>query len=223
MDGNINGWHGMTIKDILQKVDLMNVSSQNVGVRQKSETETTSVITVSNPTKLKLGKSVIQQSNPTSAYLGKTKDNFQIRFDKFLIPGPKLWDNSITISNLGLEDEEEEEEEESGPYSEVMNMEDFLAENNIKMDMMESSPEPIQTIEVPVYSSQVYSPTSLLDSPQASPPSYDIKPPQQQRPSIIMGPKRKFFQLENANLHKNHSENPNSDAPLFEIIFSKSL
>jgi len=163
----------MTIKDILQKVDLMNVSSQNVGVRQKSETETTSVITVSNPTKLKLGKSVIQQSNPTSAYLG-----------------PKLWDNSITISNLGLEDEEEEEEEEAGPYSEVMNMEDFLAENNIKMDMMESSPEPIQTIEVPVYSSQVYSPSSLLDSPQASPPSYDIKPPQQQRPSIIMGPKR---------------------------------
>jgi len=177
----------MTIKDILQKVDLMNVSSQNVGVRQKSETETTSVITVSNPTKLKLGKSVIQQSNPTSAYLG-----------------PKLWDNSITISNLGLEDEEEEEEEEAGPYSEVMNMEDFLAENNIKMDMMESSPEPIQTIEVPVYSSQVYSPSSLLDSPQASPPSYDIKPPQQQRPSIIMGPK----------------QNPNSDAPLFEIIFS---
>jgi len=110
---------------------------------------------------------VIQTSNPTSAYLG-----------------PKLWEKSITISNLGLEDEEEEEEE---PYSDVMNMEEFLAENNIKMDIMEGrSPEPIQTIEVPVYS-----PSSFLDSPQPSPqspPSYDIKPPQ--RPSIIMAPKR---------------------------------
>lgn len=110
---------------------------------------------------------VIQTSNPTSAYLG-----------------PKLWEKSITISNLGLEDEEEEEEE---PYCDVMNMEEFLAENNIKMDIMEErSPDPIQTIEVPVYS-----PSSFLDSPQPSPqspPTSDIKPPQ--RPSIIMAPKR---------------------------------
>jgi len=167
MDGNRNGngWHGMTIRDILEKVDLSNVA--NEGGSGKLETQKSSVITVSSLPKLKPATSVIQTSNPTSAYLG-----------------PKLWEKSITISNLGLEDEEEEEEE---PYCDVMNMEEFLAENNIKMDIMEErSPEPIQTIEVPVYS-----PSSFLDSPQPSPqspPTSDIKPPQ--RPSIIMAPKR---------------------------------
>jgi len=169
MDGNRNGngWHGMTIRDILEKVDLSNVSSANEGGSGKLETQKSPVITVSSLPKLKPATSVIQTSNPTSAYLG-----------------PKLWEKSITISNLGLEDEEEEEEE---PYCDVMNMEEFLAENNIKMDIMEErSPEPIQTIEVPVYS-----PSSFLDSPQPSPqspPTSDIKPPQ--RPSIIMAPKR---------------------------------
>jgi len=164
MDGNRNGhgWHGMTIRDILEKVDLTNVSPASEGGKGKS-----SVITVSSLPKLKPATSVIQTSNPTSAYLG-----------------PKLWEKSITISNLGLEDEEEEEEE---PYCDVMNMEEFLAENNIKMDIMEErSPDPIHTIEVPVYS-----PSSFLDSPQPSPqspPTSDIKPPQ--RPSIIMAPKR---------------------------------
>jgi len=175
MDGNRNGngWHGMTIRDILEKVDLTNVSAANDGGRGKFETQKSSVITVSSLPKLKPAKSVIQTSNPTSAYLG-----------------PKLWEKSITISNLGLEDEEEEEEEEE-PYCDVMNMEEFLAENNIKMDIMEGrSPEPIQTIEVPVYS-----PSSFLDSPVSSPqspPTSDFKPPQ--RPSIIMAPKREHNQ-----------------------------
>ena len=61
--------------------------------------------------------------------------------------GPKLWDKEMTISNLGIEEEVVEE-----PYSEVMNMEDFLNENNIKMDMIRESPEPMETIEIPVYS-----------------------------------------------------------------------
>lgn len=161
MDGSRNGWHGMTIKDILEKVDLTSVNSVNNVGRGKSETQTSSVITMSNFPKIKCGKSVIQTSNPTSAYLG-----------------PKLWDKSITISNIELEDEEEEE-----PYSDVMNMEEFLAENNIKMDMIEErSPEPIETSEVS------YSPSSFFDSPQASPPTCDIKP--QPRPSIIIAPKR---------------------------------
>jgi len=182
MDGNRNGngWHGMTIRDILEKVDLTNVSPANEGGKGKLETQKSSVITVSSLPKLKPATSVIQTSIPTSAYLG-----------------PKLWEKSITISNLGLEDEEEEE-----AYCDVMNMEEFLAENNIKMDIMEErSPDPIQTIEVPVYS-----PSSFLDSPQPSPqspPTSDIKPPQ--RPSIIMAPKPDTF----------------SDEPLFEIIFSE--
>lgn len=169
MDGNRNGngWHGMTIRDILEKVDLTNVSTAHEGGKGKLEIQKSSVISVSSLPKLKPATSVIQTSNPTSAYLG-----------------PKLWEKSITISNLGLEDEEEEEEE---PYCDVMNMEEFLAENNIKMDTLEErSPDPIQTIEVPVYS-----PSSFLDSPQPSPqspPTSDIKPPQ--RPSIIMAPKR---------------------------------
>ena len=86
----------------------------------------------------------------------------------------------MTISNLGIEEEVVEE-----PYSEVMNMEDFLNENNIKMDMIRESPEPMETIEIPVYS-----PSTFLDSPESTPSPADIKPAT--RPSIIIAPKRKW-------------------------------
>merc|ERR1711915_865576 len=125
-------------------------------------------------------KSVIQQSNQSAAYLG-----------------PKLWDKEMTISNLGIEEEVVEE-----PYSEVMNMEDFLNENNIKMDMIRESPEPMETIEIPVYS-----PSTFLDSPESSPSPADIKPAT--RPSIIIAPKRKW---------KTNKENPK-----FTNIMQQSL
>jgi len=162
MDSNRNGWHGMTIRNILDKVDLINVTTADDVGKEITERQATSVITLSNYPNLKHGKN-IQTSNPTSAYLG-----------------PKLWDQSITISNIELANEEEVEE----PYSDVMNMEEFLAENNIKMDMIEEgSPEPMEAIEV-----TKYSPSSFYDSPQSSPSSCDIKP--QTRPSIIIAPKR---------------------------------
>lgn len=158
MDGNRNGWQGMTIREILDKVDLTNISTTNDAVRGKLEMRTPelTVSSVQRPT-----KSVIQQSNQSAAYLG-----------------PKLWDKEMTISNLGIEEEVVEE-----PYSEVMNMEDFLNENNIKMDMIRESPEPMETIEIPVYS-----PSTFLDSPESTPSPADIKPAT--RPSIIIAPKR---------------------------------
>lgn len=170
MSGDTSWGHGMTIRDVVHKIDQTTASSQG-----KAGKVTTAVISVSNPTKLKLGSSVIQDQNSASAYLG-----------------PKLWDNSFSISNIGLENREEpEEENEEGDavFSEVMDMESFLAENNItKMDLVaERSPEPVHIIEVPVYS-----PLNLLDSAQASPPSIDVKPQQQQRPSIIVAPKREL-------------------------------
>eukprot|EP00092_Neocalanus_flemingeri_P033976 GFUD01036944.1.p1 GENE.GFUD01036944.1~~GFUD01036944.1.p1 ORF type:complete len:332 (+),score=106.87 GFUD01036944.1:50-1045(+) len=163
MEANRNGWHGMTIRDILEKVDLSNITTVEDDGKGKTRKEATSVITLSNYPKLKGERSVIQTANPTSAYLG-----------------PKLWNKNITISNLEFENEEEEEEEE--PYSDVMNMEEFLAENNIKMDMIEErSPEPSESMEA-------YSPSAFFDSPQSPPSSCDIKP--QTRPSIIIAPKR---------------------------------
>jgi len=158
MDGNRNGWQGMTIREILDKVDLTNINTTNDAARGKLEVRTPelTVSSVQRPT-----KSVIQQSNQSAAYLG-----------------PKLWDKEMTISNLGIEEEVVEE-----PYSEVMNMEDFLNENNIKMDMIRESPEPMETIEIPVYS-----PSTFLDSPESSPSPADIKPAT--RPSIIIAPKR---------------------------------
>jgi len=155
MDGNRNGWQGMTIREILD--DLTNINTTNDAARGKLEVRTPelTVSSVQRPT-----KSVIQQSNQSAAYLG-----------------PKLWDKEMTISNLGIEEEVVEE-----PYSEVMNMEDFLNENNIKMDMIRESPEPMETIEIPVYS-----PSTFLDSPESSPSPADIKPAT--RPSIIIAPK----------------------------------
>jgi len=93
--------------------------------------------------------------------------------------GPKLWDKNLEIQNI----DQEEEEEIMEPYSEVMNIEDFLSENNINMDTIgESSPEPVETINIPVYSS-----SSMLDAPSPT-ATIDVKP--QIRPSIIVAPKR---------------------------------
>jgi len=164
MSGDKSWGHGMTIRDVVHKIE---------GGQGKA----TSVISVSSPIRLKLENSAIQDQNSTSAYLG-----------------PKLWDNSFSISNICIENSEEPEEEEAengeeAVFSEVMDMESFLAENNLnQIDLAEeTSSEPIQVIEIPVYS-----PSNLLDSPQVSPVSIDIKPPQQQRPSIIVAPKREL-------------------------------
>lgn len=133
-------WHGMTIRDILEKVDLFNITTVEED-GEKSQKD-------SNPSTLgsyetnQDGKTVIPVSDPTSAYLG-----------------PKLWNNPISLPDLMDDDEP----------SDVMNMEEFLAENNIEFDLNpQASP---MWGEAPV-----------------SPPVIDIKP--QPRPSIIVAPKR---------------------------------
>jgi len=174
MDANRNGWHGMTIKDVIGKVDLANVATICDDGKWKKEKPQSSVITLGSFARLKNEATTLQ--SPSSAYLG-----------------PRLWDKSITIPNLDLENEEEEEEEETS-YNDVMNMEDFLAENNIKMDIMqERSPEPIEVNR--------YSPSAFMGSPESPQSPCEIKP--QPRPSIIMAP-----------------QNTNSDEPLFQIIYS---
>lgn len=93
---------GMTIRDILEKVDLFNI---------EVEDESKSKMKKKNMEKNSEGKTVIQVSDPTSAYLG-----------------PKLWDKQINI-NFGDETETE--------TNDIMNMEEFLAENNISLGALD--------------------------------------------------------------------------------------
>ena len=62
-------WHGMTIRDILEKVDLFNITE----VQDTSDNEKTQKpITLGNYETTQDGKTIIPVSDPTSAYLGKT-------------------------------------------------------------------------------------------------------------------------------------------------------
>jgi len=150
MDNNKNGWRGMTIHEIMQKVNFVHVKTddkEKIGVHKNE--------------KVKDKNTVV----PT-AYLG-----------------PRLWDTTFSISN----EEDENEEEIDDPYSSVMDLKEFLAENNIKQNIIDDiSSEPIV---VPRYSSKD-SRYSLPDSDQSSQHSLqsrNIK--QQDRPSIIISPK----------------------------------
>ena len=80
--------------------------------------------------------------------------------------GPKLWNNPISLPDL-MEDDEP---------SDVMNMEEFLAENNLHFDIEPQQPASPMWGESPV-----------------SPPVVDIKP--LSRPSIIVAPKSEFIEL----------------------------
>jgi len=146
---------GMTIRDILEKVDLFNVSVLNSN--QKG--------TEKHLSKDTDGKTIIKLNDPSSAYLG-----------------PKLWDRQISL-DLGLDlDSSADEAGRSGGSSEiscgsgdgseytgvsgmspgfagisiqgspkerarsvssdlqVMNMEEFLAENGLSLDIGDSLP-----------------------------------------------------------------------------------
>jgi len=74
----------------------------------------------------------------------------------------RLDDNSVTILNIAMENSEDEPGEQE--YNNVMNMEDFLAENNITMEIFDEQSNSKHTEE-------------------------DVKPPP--RPSIIVGPKKR--------------------------------
>merc|ERR1711892_1108592 len=115
-------------------------------VQDTSDNEKTQKpITLGNYETTQDGKTIIPVSDPTSAYLG-----------------PKLWNNPISLPDL-MEDDEP---------SDVMNMEEFLAENNLHFDI-----EPQQPAS-PMWG----------ESPVSPPTVIDVKP--LSRPSIIVAPKR---------------------------------
>ena len=69
MDANRNGWHGMTIKDVIGKVDLANVATICDDGKWKKEKPQSSVITLGSFARLKNEATTLQ--SPSSAYLGK--------------------------------------------------------------------------------------------------------------------------------------------------------
>jgi len=131
-------WQGMNIRDILEKVELFNMTVAGEEV-VKDQTE--------KKIKLNNVKTVIKTSDPSSAYLGN---------------GPKLWDKTISLPIL--------EGEEEGVVGSVMNINEFLVENDIKMNMASGS-----------------RPLNKFYEKSVSPNLQDVKP--YSRPSIIVAPK----------------------------------
>jgi len=150
-------WHGMTIKDILEKVDLFNITTDEgneITDKQNKEDELATFgggIFDTNEDR----KTIIQVSDPTSAYLG-----------------PKLWDKPISLHDL-LDDQEEDEP------SEVISMNEFLAENNLHFDSEPQSENTTTQLQHTVWSDTPVSPPTV---------TFDIKP--LIRPSIIVNPKK---------------------------------
>jgi len=108
------GWQGMTIKEILEKVDLFNITAmiddekEAKKVHQKdntSEVNQTTIFLLLFWCLYSYGQ-VSSTISPESAFLG-----------------PKVWNKPIS---LPLDDEDDD-------FS-VMNIEDFLSENNIEME-----------------------------------------------------------------------------------------
>jgi len=148
MDNGGGVWHGMTIRDILEKVDLFNITTVEEDsqiTKEKMNQKEFTPSSFGNFETTEDGKTIVQVSDPTSAYLG-----------------PKLWNKPISLNELMDDDEP----------SDVMNMDEFLAENNLQFDI-EPQASPMWGAEAPVSP-----PTQVLD----------IKPPT--RPSIIMGPRK---------------------------------
>ena len=63
-------WHGMTIRDILEKVDLFNITTVEEDTRK--EKKEFSPMALGNYSTNEDGKTIVQVSDPTSAYLGKS-------------------------------------------------------------------------------------------------------------------------------------------------------
>jgi len=155
-------WQGMTIKDILEKVDLFNITTVDEDWKNPDEKDKefkANFCGTSNYQKNEDGKTVIQVSDPTSAYLG-----------------PKLWPRENTIS---LPDLETDVDDYGG---EVINMDRFLEENNLLVNTEE---EPM----VVVVEDPVVSPPHMWEEEQVASPAVDIKEnkiqPILQRPSIF--------------------------------------
>jgi len=109
-----SGWNGMTIKDILEKVDLFNFTMISDEKEQKKK-EAKPNIKMSDEKKIVKPKPI--KSEPQSAFLG-----------------PNLWRKPITLNQLtgGGDDEYKNSSSVNGTGAEfsVMNINDFLQENN---------------------------------------------------------------------------------------------
>lgn len=161
----------MTIKDILEKVDLFNITTVDEDFKtsnQKNKEFKANFNGGTNFQKAENGKTIIQLSDPTSAYLG-----------------PKLWDTTISMPDLESDVED---------FGEVIDMDKFLSENNILVPCPEEEETTVvveQDLVVVSPSSHqeeamVVSPPHMWDQDQGSPSAMDVKDIKiQQRPSIF--------------------------------------
>lgn len=120
--GSASGWQGMTIKDILDKVDLFNFTMLSDEDEEKLKAAKAQLEAPEPVEK----KPKIFKSEPTSAFLG-----------------PKIWKKPITLNQLtGVMDEPMEANRSSvdstGAEFSVMNINDFLAENNFDLGTVSS-------------------------------------------------------------------------------------
>jgi len=114
-----SGWQGMNIKDILEEVDLFNFMMSTDKDEEKSK-ETKVFL---EDTDSKKPQKKIVKSEPKSAFLG-----------------PNLWKNAITLNQLAGEEEDDVKNSSSmegtaGGFT-VMNVDDFLAENDFGFGAM---------------------------------------------------------------------------------------
>jgi len=111
--GGVSGWQGMTIKDILEKVDLFNITSLINDDNQKLKDTKSSLIIPDG--KDEKSQAPSQQTN--SAFLG-----------------PKIWKKPLNLYKLAGGENEGSGTDMSrnapGAQFSLMNMDDFLAENN---------------------------------------------------------------------------------------------
>lgn len=127
------GWNGLTIREILEKVDLFNITVEEdggevIGKEGSGGGGGEKIKLGTGAMKQKEGKTVVSANDPEAAFLG-----------------PKIWDKPISLPPL-LDDTE---------FS-IMNIDDFLNENNISLDSTdpvmpaipskEASPEPTLTV-----------------------------------------------------------------------------
>lgn len=108
-----SGWQGMTLKDILENVDLFNFTMLTEEDEDKIK-ETKASLT---DTDSKKSQKKIMKSQPKSAFLG-----------------PQIWKKPITLNQLAGNDEDDVEDESGMDVSNakfsVMNVDEFLAEND---------------------------------------------------------------------------------------------
>jgi len=120
--GNEGVWPGMSIKDILEKVDLFNVTTleeeDDIFKTKDAKPPTISRTGVKEPKKV-----VCSASKPESAFLG-----------------PKIWKNPITLPMLSGSAGGNGDAEFS-----IMNIDDFLTENNFDLNRI-SPPLPDEEI-----------------------------------------------------------------------------